>query len=199
MNVLLVDDHPLFSVGFVHALQATAEHLHVRAVDSVDAGLTEAGRWPELNLVIVDYRLPDEDGLVGIGRFARAFPHLARLLISGIDEECLTIRARLAGAQGLVTKSSNLTEVIDAMQAVVSGQEWFHALDRHACSHPDPTTRQLEVLDLVAQGLPNKSIASRLSIAERTVKLHVTALLETMNARNRTHLLVIARERGLIG
>jgi DNA-binding NarL/FixJ family response regulator len=63
---------------------------------------------------------------------------------------------------------------------------------------PRLTPRQQEVLSLVAQGLPNKLIASALGIAERTVKLHVTALLYAMGARNRTHLLVVARDGGLI-
>ena len=61
-----------------------------------------------------------------------------------------------------------------------------------------PTLRQLEVLTLVARGQPNKRIASALGIAERTVKLHVTALLALPGARNRSHLLVLARERGLM-
>ncbi len=60
------------------------------------------------------------------------------------------------------------------------------------------TMRQLVVLSLVAQGQPNKRIATELGIAERTVKLHVTALLEKLHARNRTHLLVVARENGIV-
>jgi DNA-binding NarL/FixJ family response regulator len=56
----------------------------------------------------------------------------------------------------------------------------------------------MEVLSLIAQGLPNKRIADELGIAERTVKLHITALLDSLGARNRTHLLVVARERGML-
>lgn len=67
-----------------------------------------------------------------------------------------------------------------------------------ASTAPTPTARQREVLQLVAQGQPNKRIAQELGIAERTVKLHVTALLDTLQARNRTHLLVVARAQGLL-
>lgn len=63
---------------------------------------------------------------------------------------------------------------------------------------PVPTARQLEVLALVGQGQPNKRIAFELGIAERTVKLHITALLNRLGARNRTHLLVVGRDRGLL-
>ena len=63
---------------------------------------------------------------------------------------------------------------------------------------PQPTPRQLEVLALLAQGEPNKRIAAELGIAERTVKLHVTALMQSVGARNRTHLAVIARDLGLV-
>ena len=63
---------------------------------------------------------------------------------------------------------------------------------------PQPTLRQLEVLSLLARGEPNKRIAAALGIAERTVKLHISALLALLGARNRTQLLVLARDRGLL-
>jgi DNA-binding NarL/FixJ family response regulator len=85
------------------------------------------------------------------------------------------------------------------------GVSFFRVAQKPALTHvipapsaPLPTARQLEVLALLAQGLPNKRIASTLGIAERTVKLHVTALLRAFEADNRTHLLVLLRTRGVL-
>jgi DNA-binding NarL/FixJ family response regulator len=202
LHVLLIDDHPLFGIGFAHALQSASAGMQVRTAESIDAGLGAAADWPLLDIVLIDYRLPGQDGLVGLRRFGEAFPLVARLLISGLDDEQLAARARQAGACGVLSKSLGLPVLLEALQAVAAGGEWFQPtgleegrVDRAA---EGPTVRQMEVLSLVAQGLPNKLIASQLGIAERTVKLHVTALFETLRAQNRTHLLVVARERGLL-
>jgi DNA-binding NarL/FixJ family response regulator len=202
LHVLLIDDHPLFIIGFAHALQTAGAGMQVRTAESIDAGLGMAADWPLLDVVLVDYRLPGQDGLVGLRRFGERFPLVARLLISGLDDDQLAARARRAGACGVLSKSLSLPGLLEALQAVAAGSEWFQptgcadgGLDK---ATDGPSVRQMEVLGLIAQGLPNKLIASQLGIAERTVKLHVTALFETLRARNRTHLLVMARERGLL-
>ncbi len=90
----------------------------------------------------------------------------------------------------LVRCGFNVADVCARMRAVI------------ACVRPMPktalTVRQKEVLDLVAKGCPNKHIARELNIAERTVKMHISSLLELVEAKNRTHLLVLAGERGLL-
>ncbi len=94
--------------------------------------------------------------------------------------------------------------MLSALQAVAAGELAFGSIPRYALPAvaasitPQPTLRQLEVLAMVAHDQPNKRIAAALGIAERTVKLHFTALLLHLGARNRTHLLVVARERGLL-
>lgn len=202
LHVLLIDDHPLFGIGFAHALQSASAGMQVRTAESIDAGLNAATDWPLLDIVLIDYRLPGQDGLVGLRRFGESFPLVARLLISGLDDDHLAAKARQAGACGVLSKSLSLSGLLEALQAVAAGGEWFQPTGRVDSgvdkSTDGPTVRQMEVLGLVAQGLPNKLIASQLGIAERTVKLHVTALFETLQAQNRTHLLVVARERGLL-
>jgi DNA-binding NarL/FixJ family response regulator len=202
LHVLLIDDHPLFSIGFAHALQTAGAGVQVRTAESIDAGLAAAADWPLLDIVLLDYRLPGQDGLGGLRRFGEVFPLVARLLITGLDDDQLAARARQAGACGVLSKSLSLPGLLEALLTVTAGGEWFQPTGRADggldAAADGPTVRQMEVLGLVAQGLPNKLIASQLGIAERTVKLHVTALLETLRAQNRTHLLVVARERGLL-
>lgn len=200
MNLLIVDDHPLFGSGFVHALKQTYPGADVRAELTIEAGLELAARWPELELVLIDYRLGQSNGIAGLQRFGERFPLIARVLISGDEEATLSARARAAGASGFLGKSMQMTDLLNALQRIRDGEEFFAAPPprRGTASQVNPTARQLEVLALVAAGRQNKQIADDLGIAERTVKLHITALLDATGARNRTHLLVKAQQLGLI-
>lgn len=200
MNVLLVDDHPLYRVGFAHALVQAEDDIAVRTAATVGEGLAAAAAWPELDLVLIDYRLTDTDGLAGLWHFGLRFPLVARVLMSGQEDPALAARAREAGASGFFGKSMHKDGLLQALHRVADGGEYFAVAGAQpACAAaPGPTARQMEVLALLAHGLQNKHIAAVLGIAERTVKLHVTALLDTLQASNRTHLLVRARERGLL-
>jgi DNA-binding NarL/FixJ family response regulator len=199
MNLLLVDDHPLFAVGFAQALACAGNE--VRTASTIDDGLTQALAWPVVDIVLIDYRLGAEDGLTGLRRFGARLPLLARVLISGDEDPALALQARTAGASGFLGKSMSIDALHAALLAIERGEVHFPSSSerpRAAASGVGPTARQLEVLALVARGEPNKRIATKLGIAERTVKLHITALFEVLNARNRTHLLVVAKDKGLI-
>ena len=97
MNLLLVDDHPLFSVGFAHALTHAGPGISVRCAATVAQGLELASAWPDLDIALIDYRLSGDDGLDGLRRFAARFPLVARVLISGSEEAHLAQQARAAG------------------------------------------------------------------------------------------------------
>jgi DNA-binding NarL/FixJ family response regulator len=200
MKLLLIDDHPLFAVGFAHTLAHAGAGFEVRTALTIDEGITQAADWPELDVVLVDYRLGAVDGIAGMRLLGARFPLVARVLISGDEDPALAARARSAGASGFLGKSMTIDALLAALLRVASGETVFM---RAAAAAPMvrgswPTARQMEVLALVAKGHQNKRIADELGIAERTVKLHITALLDVLGARNRTHLLVVAREQGLL-
>jgi DNA-binding NarL/FixJ family response regulator len=200
MKLLLVDDHPLFAVGFAHALVHASTGVEVRTASTIEEGLATALAWPLLDIVLVDYRLGADDGIAGLRLFGARFPLVARVLISGDEDPALAARARNVGASGFFGKSMTIDAVIAALLRIAAGEPVF-TQGATAASLPRgawPTARQMEVLALVAKGHQNKQIADELGIAERTVKLHVTALLDVLGARNRTHLLVMAREQGLL-
>ena len=202
MHLLLIDDHPLFNVGFAHALSHARAGIRVQTAVGVEQGLALAHQCHDLDIALIDYRLEALDGLEGLRRFGAARPLVARVLISGDETTALAARARAAGAAGFIGKSMAIGQILRALDAVCAGQEWFGPQALAAFAELDgpaaPTARQLEVLALIATGQQNKQIADALGIAERTVKLHVTALLDSFGASNRTHLLVLARERGLL-
>jgi two-component system, NarL family, nitrate/nitrite response regulator NarL len=196
MQLLLVDDHPLFGVGFAHALQQARHGLRVKTALTLTEGLA----WAEAalpDLVLIDYRLRSSDGLdglAGLRRFAQQLPLVPRLLISGDEDAVLAQRARTAGASGCLGKSLPIERLLQAIDTVLDGGECFPSRP----GAPAPTARQLEVLGLLGQGKLNKQIADELGIAERTVKLHLTALFELLQARNRTQLLARAKDTGLL-
>lgn len=201
MNLLLVDDHPLFGAGFAHALEVVRSSVHVHNAATLEAGLSVAANDPSLDIVLVDYRLAGEDGLAALAEFGRRFPFVARVLITGEDVRMLGRQARAAGAVGCLGKHHTAEAILAALDAVLAGGECFDqapAAGASARLSDSVTARQMEVLGLIAKGRLNKQIADQLGIAERTVKLHITALLQAFDARNRTHLLVKAREHGLL-
>lgn len=197
MQILLVDDHPLFCVGFAHALHAARPGLSVEIAPTLQQGLDRAAQQGQFDIALIDYRLGERNGIEGLRQFAVQQPLVARLLISGDEDPALAASARAAGASGFLGKSLGVDDILARLDTVANGGLAF---DLPAATHAPggPTARQMEVLSLIAQGLPNKRIADELGIAERTVKLHITALLDTLGARNRTHLLVVARERGML-
>lgn len=198
-HLLLVDDHPLFCVGFAHALAHAWPGAQVDTAATLDAGLQAAASRPGLDIVLLDQRLGARSGLQGLALFARQFPLVARVLISGDEDPALQAAARDAGASGFLGKSQPVHAMAAALATVAAGGLVFGPLPAAAADgSAGPTARQMEVLLLVAQGQPNKRIAQVLGIAERTVKLHVTALLGALQARNRTHLVALAREKGLL-
>ena len=204
MNLLLVDDHPLFGVGLAHALTTAAPEMQVLTACSLSQGLEAAAGQPELDIVLIDYHLGAHNGIEGLRRFGQQHPLVARILISGDETPTLLAAARAAGASGFIGKAQSLEHMLAALRVVADGGLAFGSIPRFelpsvsAAAAPQPTLRQLEVLAMVGHGQPNKRIAAALGIAERTVKLHITALLALLGARNRTHLLVLARERGLL-
>lgn len=200
MNLLLIDDHPLFGVGFGHALTRAREGVRVETALTLDDGLHIAAGWPAIDAVLIDYRLGGDNGLAGLRTFGARLPLVARVLISGDEDPQLAAAARAAGAAGFLPKSLCIDGLLTALDTICGGGEHFPHADVTSGDSRSAsiTPRQLEVLALVARGRQNKTIADDLGIAERTVKLHVTALLAVTGARNRTHLVARARELGLL-
>jgi len=198
MQVLLVvDEQPLYGLGFVQALGQGRARADVRTAPTLVQGLQIAAQWATLQVVLINHRLGGEDSLPGLRRFGTLHPQVARALLTVDADPALIGRARAAGAQAVLGRGMSAFALGVALDAVCRGEPCFPPTPAPAAAGPTP--RQRQVLGLVASGRQNKQIAFELGIAERTVKLHVTALLQATGARNRTHLLVRARALGLLG
>jgi DNA-binding NarL/FixJ family response regulator len=200
MNILIVDDHPLFRAGFHAVLEQSALHAGVRSVSSVPEALQALQRDGDIGLVLLDIHLRGDDGFNALKTIGERFPTTACIMISGDEQQAVATRAVAAGASGFIPKSFTADEMIAAIQKVLAGDVFVPAA-AHLTQAPDTTgltLRQLEVISMLGRGFSNKEIARALDVAERTVKAHVSAVFEALNVRNRTQAVLVAQRRGFL-
>jgi len=198
-RILIVDDHPLYREGMMSALRAELAGVEVVAAGTAEEGLQVLEADAEVDLVLIDLRLPGMDGLSALSVYAERFPAVARLLVSGAEEPALVRRAFSAGASGFLPKSMSVADVSAAIRQVLAGGVFVPgetALPRSEGSQL--SLRQLEVLRLLGEGRSNKQIARALDITERTAKAHVAAIFEALDAENRTQAVLAGQRRGLL-
>ena len=204
-HILIVDDHPLYREGMASALRAQMTGVEVLDADSAEDGLQLLLHNPDIDLVLIDVRLPGMDGFAALSAYGARFPTVSCMLVSGSDEPNYVKRAFDAGASGFIPKSLSVGEVIAAIRHVLDGGVYVPdpspgasrpALARDPISHL--TLRQLEVLRLLGEGYTNKEIARTLDITERTAKAHVAAIFEALAADNRTQAVLKAQRLGYL-
>lgn len=165
-----------------------------------------------VDLVLLDLGLPDKPGLEALSELKRAYPELPVVVLSGQEERETVLESIKRGAMGFIPKSSDDPHILwHALQMAVSGAVTVPAavvseplrvpeVDSATPARAQDlglTPRQLEVLRLLVQGMPNKSIASRLDIAETTARGYVSELLAAFRVTNRTQLVLEVAKRGL--
>ena len=209
-KVLVADDHPLFRQAMQIAIEGLDAHEDsvVLEASSIDEVRALAARERDLDLLLLDLRMPGMDGFAGLVALRREFPALPVVIVSA-SEEHKTIREALAlGAAGYIPKSLARPEIESALERILRGESWFpHAGQERALGPDDDpeagdraeriaslTPQQLKVLQLVAQGKPNKIIAYELDIAETTVKAHITVILRKLGVYSRTQAVLVARD-----
>lgn len=196
MELLIVDDHPLFVEGFAAMVQQSRPDWRVASAASGATALRAlADRRPDL--AVIDVMLPDYDGFALIDEVALRCPDLPALLVSGRDQAVMRQRARASRARGFVSKTTPAPLFVAHLEAVLAGGTAFEQ-DSRPDTVPALTNRQAEILDLLAQGHGNKEIRHRLGIAERTVRAHLTDLFQLLGVHGRMPAVIRAREMGLI-
>jgi len=208
IRILLADDHPVVRDGLA-AMLATQPDFAVagEAGNGAEAVAQAAKLRPDV--VLMDLEMPDPDGFDGIEAIRRlraADPSVQVVVLTAFDTDERIFGALQAGAQGYLLKGAPRAEIFAAIRAVSAGGALIPSVvaskllrQVRAAELPDALTpREREVLGLVAAGLANLEIGTRLSISERTVKFHVGSVLAKLGAKNRTQAVRLARERGLL-
>lgn len=201
IRVLAADDHPLMREGIATVL---ARQTDMRLVGEAATGFEAVQRFRELqpDVTLMDIRMPDMDGIAAMVAIRQEFPMAKVIALTTYRGDVQALRAIKAGAMGYLLKGSLRLELIDAIRAVAAGQrrippEVAAALAEHF-SDSELSSREVEVLKLIAAGHANKAAAKSLGIAEETVKAHVRNILAKLGANDRTHAVSIAYRRGII-
>jgi len=188
-------------MGLSASLNVEADMEVVAEAANGEAAL-EAYRKHLPDLVMLDLRLPGMSGIDCTNAILHEFPEACILMLSTHSGEEEIYRAMQAGARGYIVKSIIREELLRAVREVHEGRQYLDpfvaSLLADRLSHRSLTTREVEVLTMVAKGLSNKEIASLLNIAEVTVKLHVSHVLEKLNVKDRTQAATVALRRGII-
>ena len=210
-KVLVAEDHPVTRMGAVSLLAAEAD---IEVVGEVATCLECCEQAVALkpDVVILDLEMGDCRGTQALARLLDACPSAAVVVYSTHDGDLLVREVIQAGASGFVPKIASPTRLVDAVRAVSCGQCYLDASVTSAVmgtlvggtstgrGYIEPLTeREKAVLVLLAQGKRNRDISRALFIAERTVKFHVSGLMQKLDASNRTELLKNAIDQGLIG
>ena len=200
IGVFLVDDHPLVRAGLAGLLEATDDLSVIGEAADGEAAIARVAEL-EPDVVLMDVSMPGMDGIEATRRLLDDGYAGAVVMLTSFSDRGRVVDALDAGAVGYLLKDSEPTEVLSAVRAAASG----HApLDprvagallpsRRRDPGADLSTREREVLLLVAEGLANKQIAKRLGIAERTVKVHLGSVFRRIGVTDRTSAALWARD-----
>jgi DNA-binding NarL/FixJ family response regulator len=201
IRILVVDDHFMVRMGLSASLSVESDMEVVAEAANGEAALA-AYKQHHPSLVIMDVRLPGGSGVDATAAMVQTFPDARVLMLSTHSGEEEVFRALQAGARGYILKSAMREELLRAIRDVFEGRRYLDStvapLLAARMSHRSLTGRELEVLRMVAKGLGNKEIAAALNIAEVTVKLHVSHVLEKLGVKDRTEAATVALQRGVI-
>jgi DNA-binding NarL/FixJ family response regulator len=208
VRVVVADDHPLIRQG-LRALLGSIEGFDVVGEAATgDEAVSVAGRCRP-DIVLMDLNMPGTDGVTATRRITHDLPRTAVLVLSMREDDTAVFAAMRAGARGYLLKGADQDEVVRAITGVVKGEAVFgaqiagrvlEALSAPPVTQrvfPQLTPREHEILELLAQGRSNASIARDLGLNPRTVANHMSSILTKLPATDRAEAIIRARQAGL--
>ena len=201
MTVMLVDDHPVVRDGLSAMLSTEPD---IKIVSAVGTGAEALQVLEKLrpSVVVVDLLLPDMGGAEVIRQVCANRSDTSFIVLTSVAGDEEIYRALEAGARGYLFKDMARKELLQAIRTVHKGNRYIpDQVGKRIAEYlprPDVSSRELQVLQLVAGGLRNKEIAHELGVSEATVNTHVKHILGKLNASDRTHAVTIGLRRGII-
>ena len=207
LEVLIADDHPLFREALAEVVGQISRDCRCRQASSLEETLELARSTAELDLILLDLMMPGMDGVAGLSLLRHEVPAVPIVVVSAKTERTAVMEAISHGAIGFITKTSPRSVMVKALLQVLEGGIYLPAevvrqFDTEPTSGAEPvskvprsllttlTRKQLFVLERLAKGESNKQIARALSLAEPTVKAHVSAILRKLNVQSRASAIV---------
>ncbi|QBG46711.1 response regulator transcription factor [Verrucomicrobia bacterium S94] len=202
IRILIVDDNQMMRFGLSGSLAAMPGVTVVgEAANGEEALALVDEHRPDI--VTMDYKMPGDNGLVVTEKILKRYPDTRIILLSAFDSEEDIWKAVQVGVRGYLTKTAgNVTELLEAVKAVAAGERYFPEIIAHRLKERQKvsglSSREVEVLKLLAAGKSNQEIADSLDIALETVKSHLLNLRSKLGAADRTQAVVIAYEKGIL-
>lgn len=205
-RVLVVDDHEMVAQGLSEVLAAESDIEVVGTAGTVRDAERMAAQF-EPDVVVMDYRLPDGDGLMATSAIRREVPETAVVMVTASDHEALIAAAIEAGCSAYVTKDRAAQHVVSAVRTAARGEMGFPAavlnrlLARGKASDVRSgalTPREREVLQLLAEGLSTRDIADRLVVSVSTVRNHVQSILTKLGVHSKLEAVTVAARQGIV-
>ena len=210
LRVVVVDDHPMYRDGLLQMLANSAETEPVGEAATGEDAVEMVGRLRP-DLVLMDLRLPGMSGVEATRRILEDAPGLPILVLSMLDDDDSVFAAMRAGARGYLLKGVDRDELLQAIRAASLGEVIFGAsiarrvmaffagapMAAAAAAFPELTEREREILERIARGETNPAIARGFGLTEKTVRNHVSNILNKLQVADRAGAIVRARDAGL--
>lgn len=203
-KIIVADDHPLFRSAIASLLQRRLKDVDFEEVDSFAAlenNLSDASSLP--SLVILDLKLPDVQGLDGLLTLKKQYPELPVVIVSAYDEKKVMLQTKQYGASGFISKSLEMDEMAQAISNVLAGDLIFpeglsdESYAESISGFEQLTPTQINVLKLLKDGKPSKTMADIMGVTEATIKAHLTTIFKKLGVSNRTQAVIAANDLDL--
>ncbi len=209
IHVLIADDHKLFREGLIALLDSVPE-IEVVATAEDGRQAIELAAQHQPDIILMDLQMPGVNGIEATRQITQTSPHIGVIVVTMFEDDDSVFAAMRAGARGYILKGAGQSDVLRAVQAVSRGEALFGPsiaarLTNYFTSpqpvkseaFPELTDREREILELIAQGLGNAQIADTLTIAQKTVRNHVSNIFNKLHVTDRVQAVLRAREAGL--
>ena len=208
IGLLIVDDHPVVRDGLVAILSTQPDFQIAGEAASGEMALTLFAEV-QPDVILLDLEMPGMDGVTVIQQLRQIQPAVKIVVFTAFDTDERILSALQAGAKGYLLKGAPRSELFKAIRVVHQGGSLLQPVvasrllnqlsgTEVTSANEELTPREFEVLELLAQGKPNKEIAAELVISERTVKFHISSILAKLGATNRTEAVTLALQLGLV-
>ncbi|MGF1687781.1 response regulator transcription factor [Photobacterium japonica] len=204
-TIVIADDHPLFRNALFQSVHMAISGATLLEADSLTSLLTLLEKDPEVDLLLLDLKMPGANGMSGLIQLRSQYPDLPIVVISASEETNVIRQVRSHGAFGFIPKSSDMRALIHSLNQVLDGEPVFpdglgevdddyHALTERIAAL---TPQQYKVLSMLSDGLLNKQIAYELNVSEATIKAHMTAIFRKLGVKNRTQAVILLQQMDL--
>lgn len=209
INLLIVDDHTIVSDG-IKALLSDVTDLHIKGEAQNGRLALDMLRVLKVDVVLMDIDMPEMNGIDAVKQIKKEMPDIKVIMLTMHDEKAMIRQMKELGADGYLLKNSPKAELVHAIRNVMEGLEHYSDEVTSVLLKPDEkpqregalaelTEREMEIIQLIAEGLSNKEIGDQLFISHRTVDTHRTNVMSKLGLHNVASIVRFAIQNGLVG